>query len=168
MTEAKPSKSARKREQLALQELGESLIGLSDESLAALDLGEDLLKAVRDAARMRSHGALRRQKQLIGKLMRNVDADAIRRHLEQAGSSERREKQLFAAAERWRDRLLSQDGAARDAFFAETGHDSELASLLEQLDATFDERREKALRKAVFRRVRELLDSRQAAAGPGA
>lgn len=168
MTEAKPSKSERKREHLALQELGESLIGLSDENLAALDLGEELLKAVRDAAHMRAHGALRRQKQLIGKLMRNVDAEAVRRHLEQTGSSERREKQLFAAAERWRDRLLSEDPAAQDAFAAVAGHDDELARLLDQLDATFDERREKSLRKAVFRRVRELLDARQDTAGPGA
>lgn len=167
MTEAKPSKSARKREHLALQELGESLIGMSDEKLVALDLDQDLLKAVRDAARMRSHGALRRQKQLIGKLMRNVDADAIRLQLDRAGGSERREKQLFAAAERWRDRLLSNDDLARSAFVAEVGHDDELASLLEQLDATFDERREKSLRKAVFRRVRELLESRQHAAEPG-
>lgn len=168
MTEAKPSKSARKREHLALQELGESLIGLSDENLAALGLGEELLSAVKDAARMRSHGALRRQKQLIGKLMRGVDADAIRKQLDQSGNSERREKRLFAAAERWRDRLLSEDNMAPAAFFAEAGHDDELASLLEQVEATFDERREKALRKAVFRRVRELLESRQGAAGRGA
>jgi len=168
VTVAKPSKSARKREHLALQELGESLIGLSEEHLASLDLGEELLKAVRDAARMHSHGALRRQKQLIGKLMRNVDAEAIRLQVEQAGSSERHQKQLFAAAERWRDRLLSVDTAARDAFFAAAGYDDELTSLLDQLEVTFDERREKALRKAVFRRVRELLESQQQSIEPGA
>lgn len=158
MTEAKPSKSARKREQQALQQLGESLIGLRDETLRSLDLDDDLLAAVREAAQMRSHGALRRQKQLIGKLMRNADAEAIRRQLDSSVQGERAEKRLFAAAERWRDRLLGEDAEARDAFVATVGADAELDGLLDQLAATRDERREKALRKAIFRRLRELLE----------
>ena len=158
MTEAKPSKSARKREQQALQELGESLIGLRDETLLALDLDDDLLAAVREAAQIRSHGALRRQKQLIGKLMRNANAESIRSQLDSSAQGERAQKRLFAAAERWRDRLLGSDAEARGAFAAAAGADAELDSLLDQFGATHDERREKALRKAVFRRVRELLE----------
>lgn len=160
MAETKPSKSARKREHLELQALGERLIGLGDDDLAAMNLDEVLLGAVRDAARMRSHGALRRQKQLIGKLMRNADADAIRLRLDRTAQGERQEKQLFAAAELWRNRLLTEGAAAREAFFAERGtRDAELAGILDELAVTLDERREKLLRKAVFRRVRELCGS---------
>ena len=89
MTQAKPSKSARKREQLDLQELGEKLIALTDAELDAMSLQENLLTAVRGAAQMKSHGALRRQKQLIGKLMRHTDAAPIRKGLEAIGTSER-------------------------------------------------------------------------------
>ncbi len=78
MTEAKPSKSARKREYLALQKLGEELLTLRDSDLRQIELDDDLLNAVLEARQIRSHGALRRQKQYIGKLMRSVDPEPIR------------------------------------------------------------------------------------------
>ena len=82
MDESKPSKSARKREYLALQKLGEELITLRESDLLSMSLDEDLLEAVLDARRMKKHGALRRQKQYIGKLMGRVDPDPIRTALE--------------------------------------------------------------------------------------
>ena len=82
MTELKPSKSARKREYLALQKLGEELITLRACDLQALPLEEELLEAVLDARRIKAHGALRRQKQYIGKIMRHVDPEPITAALE--------------------------------------------------------------------------------------
>ena len=78
MDETKPSKSARKREYLARQKLGESLIPLQEPDLLAMGLDEDLLEAVLEAKRMKKHGALRRQKQYIGKLMNRVDPEPIK------------------------------------------------------------------------------------------
>lgn len=78
MTELKPSKSARKREYLAAQKLGEELITLKPSELDQLPLDEDLLQAVVEARQIKAHGALRRQKQYIGKLMRELDAEPIR------------------------------------------------------------------------------------------
>ncbi len=78
MTELKPSKSARKREYLALQKLGEDLIGLKEPDLRKMGLDEDLLEAVLEARRITSRGALRRQKQYIGKIMRQLDPEPIR------------------------------------------------------------------------------------------
>ena len=78
MTDLKPSKSARKREFLALQKLGEDLIALKESDLRQIGLDEDLLEAVLDARKIKSHSALRRQKQYIGKIMRNVDPEPIR------------------------------------------------------------------------------------------
>lgn len=78
MTELKPSKSARKREHLALQKLGEELISLKQSELDSLPLDEGLLEAVVEARQMKAHGALRRQKQYIGKLMRHIDPEPIR------------------------------------------------------------------------------------------
>ena len=77
MTELKPSKSARKREFIALQKLGEELIALNESDLRQIGLDEDLLEAVLDARQIKSHGALRRQKQYIGKIMRHVDPGPI-------------------------------------------------------------------------------------------
>ena len=78
MTDSKPSKSARKREYLALQKLGEELLTLRESELLDIALDEDLLEAVLEARQIRSHGALRRQKQYIGKLMRQIDPEPLR------------------------------------------------------------------------------------------
>ena len=78
MDDTKPSKSARKREYLALQKLGEDLIPLQEQDLRAMALDEDLLEAVLEAKRISKRGALRRQKQYIGKLMSRVDPEPIR------------------------------------------------------------------------------------------
>lgn len=72
------SKSQKKRDALALQALGKELIGLKVDVLATLPLTDTLLQALVDAKKMKSHGALRRQEQLIGKLMRSADHEAIR------------------------------------------------------------------------------------------
>ncbi len=82
MDETKPSKSARKREYHALQKLGEELISLRGSELQSMPLDEDLREAVLEARRMKAHGALKRQKQYIGKLMRHLDPEPIRTALE--------------------------------------------------------------------------------------
>ena len=158
MTIDKPSKNARKREQHALQDLGEHLIPLKDSDLESIGLSEELLQAVRAAARMKSHGALRRQKQLIGKLMRQSDADLIRGRLDELGARERTEKQLFARAERWRDRLLADRASALKKFEAESGQaEPELRQLLAELEVGISDRTEKMLKRQVFRRVHAIL-----------
>ena len=82
MDDTKPSKSARKRAYLALQKLGEELITLRESDLQAMPLDEELRDAVLEARRIKAHGALRRQKQYIGKLMGRIDPEPIRAALE--------------------------------------------------------------------------------------
>lgn len=152
------SKTERKRQQQALKELGEKLIALPENDLAGLTLDEKLHKAIRDAAGMKSHGALRRQKQYIGKLMRDIDVEPIRAALALLGADEIRKKRLFARAERWRDRIVAGGSDGLDAFNEETGaNDTELRKLLAELDVAFDERSEKTVRRKIFRRVHEIL-----------
>lgn len=158
MTEAKPSKSARKREHLELQKLGEALIPLSDGELEPMPLDERLLEAIRAARGMRSHGALRRQKQLIGKLMRGADVQAIRAVLDARNSAGLADKQRFAAAERWRDRLVAEGRTALPAFAEATGRDDDgLAGLLDELERAAGEKQLKHIRKQLFRRIHALL-----------
>jgi ribosome-associated protein len=76
-SEEKPSKSARKRAAHAAQALGEHLIGLRRDELAALPLPDRLREAIETAQSLRARGALARQRQFIGKLMREVDLGAI-------------------------------------------------------------------------------------------
>jgi len=80
--DTKPSKSARKRAYLALQKLGEELVTLREADLQSIPLDEELREAVMEARGIKAHGALRRQKQYIGKLMGRVDPEPIREALE--------------------------------------------------------------------------------------
>jgi len=72
-----PSKSQRKRESTALQDLGEELVGLSKERLAKIDMPERLLEAILEAQRITAHGGRKRQLQYIGKLMRSAEVEPL-------------------------------------------------------------------------------------------
>jgi ribosome-associated protein len=78
-------RSARKRASHELTRLGEELLTLRPEQVAALALPERLEDAIGEARRLTSFGAKRRQAQFIGKLMRKLDEEqiaAIRKVLE--------------------------------------------------------------------------------------
>lgn len=104
-----PSKTRRKREMHALQDIGEQMVQLDAKRLAELDLPEGLTQAVLEAKRMRKHGALRRQLQLIGKLMRQVDARPIQDKLDAWNGLNRAGAARLHQLERWRERLLTDD-----------------------------------------------------------
>ena len=158
MTDLKPSKSQKKRMQTALQDLGEQLIGLSDEKLASLSLDERLNYAIQEARRMKSHEAKRRQKQYIGKLMRDVDQEPIHALLSSLQGDDRRQKRIFANAERWRDRLVREGHDALQAFATESGQASAaLASLLADLQRATSDRSETTIRRNIFRHVHDAL-----------
>ena len=72
-----PSKSQRKREATALQELGERLVDLTSAQLNRIPLSEELLTAVRLAQNISQRGGRKRQLQYIGKLMRQLDGAEI-------------------------------------------------------------------------------------------
>lgn len=72
-----PSKSSRKRAAIAAQKLGEHLVRMREQDLAALPLEDSLREAIAEARRLTSRGALARQHQYIGKLMRGIDLDAL-------------------------------------------------------------------------------------------
>ncbi|MED5421244.1 MAG: ribosome biogenesis factor YjgA, partial [Pseudomonadota bacterium] len=122
---SKPSKTARKREFQALQALGEQLILLTDGQLDDIGLEQPLHDAVVAARSIKAHGALRRQKQLIGKLMRKVDAIPIRDAINALGVNDHLTKRIFHDAERWRSRLREGSDEDVTAFFDFLGHSSE-------------------------------------------
>ena len=158
MTDSKPSKSELKRRQRALQVLGEQLIELGDNHLAGLDLPERLCDAINDARRMKSREALRRQKQYIGKLMRDVDAQPIQALFDRIRADDRREKRLFANAERWRDRIARDRHSGLEAFEADCGTPQpQIRELVDALGRARSDRIERGLRKSLFREIHRVL-----------
>ncbi|HEY2037490.1 MAG TPA: ribosome biogenesis factor YjgA [Steroidobacteraceae bacterium] len=104
----RPSKSQRKRDAHAAQDLGEALIRMRDPELDALELPERLTDAVREARRIKSRAGGARQRQYIGKLMREIDLEPIRAALAARSERDAIETQLFKRAESWRERLLTE------------------------------------------------------------
>ena len=81
----RPSRSARKRQAEALQKLGVALSRMRPAKLRELQLHltlpEALFEAILEVHRLRSGPALARQRQYIGRLMRDVDPVPIERAL---------------------------------------------------------------------------------------
>ncbi len=158
MVDSKPSKTAQKREQQALKQLAEELIGLPGDEIDRLELDEKLLDAVLAAKRIKSHGALRRQRQLVAKLMRNADPEPIRRRLAEFRRAELIGKRLFTNAERWRDRIADDGLPAVNAFRAETGSaDEGLEQLVAELERAVSDKALRAIRRKIFRCVNDIL-----------
>lgn len=71
------SKTEQKKAMERLQALGERLATLNLEQLKKMPISETLFGALAELKRLKAHEALRRQKQYIGKLMRDEDEEAI-------------------------------------------------------------------------------------------
>lgn len=152
------SKSARKREHLALQALGERLIGLPVSELKKMQLDEALFEAIVEAKSIRSRAALRRQRQLIGKLMRSADANRIETALESREYPGRHANAIFHSAEEWRERICNDGLPALAAFGKLTGRDNaRLAGLVREYDDAVAESRKRAARRRLFREIHEEL-----------
>jgi len=155
----RPSKSARKRAAHAAQDLGEALIALPEQELAALAIPEELAAAVRAARRLSSRAAGARQRQYIGKLMRALDPEPIRAALRVRGALSAREAERFRRVEEWRERLIA-GGAAALAELARQYPGIETSEWQRRVAAAQAERRRAGAAgasRALFRALRALF-----------
>jgi ribosome-associated protein len=156
--EQRLSKSARKREAAALQELGVKLSALPDQEIKALDLPDSLFIALRDLRRLPSHGAQIRQRQYIGKLMREIDPEPVLAKLAERKQRHDLEIRHFQEIERWRDRLLSEPAAIEELVLEHPQADrGVLAKLLEKAEKERLEQRSPVGARELFAFLRELL-----------
>ena len=110
------SRSHFKREAEAAQDLGERLITLRVEQLDQLDLSEKLYDSILLAQRLTANGAIRRQRQFIGKLMRTEIVEPIEAKLAEWDRGSKAETARLHRLERWRDRLIADDKALGEWF----------------------------------------------------
>ena len=154
----RPSKSQRKRDMVALQDMGAELVMLNADQLAQIELPERLFEAIVDAQRIHDFEGRRRQMQFIGKLMREIDPAPIRAQLDLWNGVARESTVQQRLVERWRERLLADD-AELTLFLAEyPGCDSQhLRSLIASI------KRDRALNRTpknyreLFRALRDIV-----------
>jgi ribosome-associated protein len=123
--ELPPSKTKIKKQMLELQDLGKTLTGLSKEKLRELDLAENLLEAILEYKRMTKFGALSRQLQFIGRLMRDVDPAPIQAKLDAWNGVSRQHTAWLHQVEHWRDRLIEQPDALTELLAAYPNADAQ-------------------------------------------
>lgn len=159
------SKSQKKRDMTALQELGEELVAQSREFLDGAALPESLRDAIDAAKRISDHEGRRRQMQFIGKLMREVDPEPIRAMLSLSHGASRHATAQLHRVEAWRERLLDDD-AAISALAAVAGSALDATRLEHLRSAVRLAREERQAGRAphhyrdLFRQLKDLLSSR--------
>ncbi len=105
--EERVSKSQRKREMLALQDLGKKLTEINEQLLVKCQPPSELFKAIQEYKHLpKKHETRRRQLQFIGKLMRNIDTSLIEKVLMQDQHSANLNKRFFKQIEELRKKLL--------------------------------------------------------------
>lgn len=162
-----PSKSSRKREMQALQDLGEQLVALSPERLKKVPLPETLYEAIRAAQGFKME-ARRRQLQYIGKLMRKIDPEPIQAQLDIFAGNSAAEVAKMHRLERLREQLLEDEQTI--GTIAETWPEADLQYLRTLRRNALKEREAakppKSFRE-IFRVLRELQEAQDAEAQAG-
>lgn len=160
--DSRPSRTRRKQQAEDLQALGERLIELPEAALARLPLPPPLLDAVRVARGLAQRGALRRQRQYIGRLMRELDTDVLHESLAALDRQQAEETAAFHEAEDWRERLLGGDPTELAAFFDAfpTADRQHVRRLVTRAVGQANAGRGPRLRRELFREIRQLLENR--------
>jgi len=157
MSEEIESKSARKREDRRLRELGIRVAELSEEQIATLPLDDALRTAVNDYRRIQSHEARRRHTHFIGKLMRRADVGAIETALESMMRRQAEARFAHHTLERWRESLLAEDEALTEFMADHPGTDvQQLRQLIRRARARPEDT---GRARALFRFLREATES---------
>jgi ribosome-associated protein len=111
----KPSKTRRKADMHALQDLGVALVELEPKRLDVLAadtrLPERLVDAIREARGITAWGGRKRALQYVGKLMREVDPEPIRKRLDLWAHGHDIDVDRQRALEHWRERLMTEPDA---------------------------------------------------------
>ncbi len=154
------SKSQKKREADSLQKIGVALVELPLHKLELLPLSEHLRAAILEAKLLKSHGAMRRQAQLIGKLMRYTDSAAIIAAYDQLLSEASAQTANFHQVEQWREQLIHQGKEALTQFLIQFPEvDSQhLRHLIKKAVTEQEKNQSLGASKALFRFIKAHMD----------
>ena len=152
------SKTRIKQQMHDLQAVGEELAALGNDKLAELDLPENLLDAIRELKRISKFGAQKRQRQYIGRLMRDVDAGPIIAKLEVWKGVSREHNVWLHQIERWRDRLLESDDALTELLAAHPTADAQhLRALIRNAHKEKELNKPPKSFREIFQVLREIM-----------
>ena len=135
-------------------------MAVSADSLRTLPISESLLDALIASKTIKTNEGLRRQRQLIGKLMRNEDSAPIERLLQQRDQKHFLETASLRRAEQWRNRLID-DPAAWEEFLPKITVERR-AEFLNLIEMARTRKLPNHYSRELFKRIRSVLGSGKA------
>ena len=154
------SKTKLKAEADAAQSIGKSLVDLPKDKLIKLALPEALFDAVIEAKRLTANGAIRRQMQYLGRLMRDIDATPIVEQLQAWEGKNTQENARFHSMERWRDRLISDANTLSEFLMAYPHTDSQqMRTLIRNAQKEAAASKPPKSSRELFKLIREVIEN---------
>ena len=154
------SKTRRKKEMHDLQDLGMQLARLSGDTLKKIELPEELREAIAMYKKINSNGALKRQTQYIGRLMRDLDPEPIREFLDKLQGSHAAYNAFLQRVEQMRETLLESNDALtdflRDYPAAEAG---QLRTLIRNTRKEREQAKPPKHFRALYRYLKEAMEA---------
>lgn len=139
------------------QAIGKKLVELPKDKLNKLNLPESLLDAVLEARRLTANGAIRRQLQYIGRLMREIDITPIEDQLHRWEGKHTEENAYFHQLENWRTRLLQNSQAVADFIAIYPATDSQqLRTLIRNAQKEMAANKPPKSSRELFKLLREI------------
>jgi ribosome-associated protein len=162
-----PSKTKLKAEADAQQALGVRLSELPKDKLLKLNLPEDVVTAILDTKKITANGAIRRHRQYLGRLMREIDNSPINEQLARWEGKHTAENAYFHGLERWRDRLINDANALSEFMALHPGTDSQqLRTLIRNAQKEQAAAKPPKSSREIFRVLREITSPDQSADFP--
>jgi len=156
--ELPPSKTKIKKQMHELRDLGKELTELGKDQLAQLDIPESLRDAIREMKNINKFGAIKRQMQYIGKLMREVDTAPILAKLDAWKGKSQHHIAYMHQLERWRDRLMESDSAMTELLAAHPEADAQrLRTLIRNAQKEIEANKPPKNYREIFQVLREII-----------
>lgn len=154
------SKTKLKAEADIAQSIGKKLVDLSKEKLLKLNLPEALFEAVIEAKRITANGAIRRQMQYLGRLMRDIDSTPIVEQIQAWEGKNVQENARFHIMERWRDRLIENSDAVSEFLVTYPQADSQqLRALIRNAQREETAQKTPKSSRELFKLIRTIIEN---------
>jgi len=157
----RPNKSQLKRDISEVSKLSEEISQLTASQIEKLGLPDVLVVAIEDAAKMPAKSARKRQMKYVTSLMRNEDLDPIQESLDKMKAKSAHAARELHQAERWRDRLLSEDNQALTELLNKypAGDAQEVRQLIRNAKKEISLSKPPKFSRLLFRYLRELIEN---------
>ena len=151
------SKTKLKAEADAQQALGVRLCELAKDKLSKLGLPEALLAAVIESKKITANGAIRRHRQYLGRLMREIDTAPIVEQLSRWDGKHTAENAYFHGLERWRDRMIADSNVLSEFMILHPETDRQrLHTLIRNAQKELEVNKPPKSSREIFKLLREI------------